>query len=70
MYDTKYHQNVSKGIRVIERSNFPRQSSFKGYYSKGQQGEQLSLHVTHCLDPISIRVIECKLSTPKFIQGR
>ena len=35
---TKYHQNISYGIRVIECTSFPQYSSFKRVNTKGQKG--------------------------------
>ena len=40
---TKYHQNISKGISVIESISFPLLSSFKGDTSNGQQGRETIL---------------------------
>ena len=42
---TKYHQNISKGIRVSENTSFPLSSSFKRDNSKGQQGRATILDI-------------------------
>ena len=48
---TKY-QNISKGIKVIERTSSPLKCFFKGDNSKGQQGRATMLHRTHHHDLI------------------
>ena len=42
---TKYHQNISKGIRVSEDTSIPLSSSFKQYNLKGQQGRVTILDI-------------------------
>ena len=56
----KYHQNISKGIRVIERTSFPLLSAFKGDNSKGQQGEATILA---CYTPSSPDIFVYRLSS-------
>ena len=68
---TIYYQNISKDIKVIERTSFPLKNSFKGDNSKNIKGEQPFLHATHRLHLIymhakyyqniskGIKVIKC-----------
>ena len=51
---TKYHQNISNGIRVIEGTSFPYKVHSREITQNASKEEHPFLHMTHRLDLIYI----------------